>query len=85
MSKVRMLSFEVDIVPLSGRPTTKQVEVPATSTVAEVLKAAGVEDTDKLDILVNGEPAKPDTKVSDGDILRSTERKVRATERVQGS
>ena len=77
MSKPKKFTVEVQIAPLTGRATTKKVDVTASATVKEVLEAAGVTYA-KTKLLVDGTPAGLDTKIT-------SVSKVTVSEQIQGS
>ncbi len=76
--KKKTFEVEVQIVPVSGEPTTKMVEVEASATLAEVMKAAGV-SLDKKNFSIDGKPATAETRVT------SESKIVAVHERPQGS
>ena len=80
----KTIAVTVEIVPTSGDPTTKTVEVaPTGAKVSDVLNAAGISGK-KQDISVNGRPATLDTFVMDGQRMSTKPKrtKVRVAERV---
>jgi hypothetical protein len=78
MAKAKTFEVPVTIVGTSGKPVEKMVKVTARATVGEVLKAAGIESLDKLNLSVDGKPAT-------AEMLVSSKSKVMVTERPQGS
>jgi hypothetical protein len=83
MAKPKTFSVEVTVVPTSGQAVTKTVEVPATATLSEVLKAGNI-DADKKDFTVDGKPATLETKVNSTSSVGVAPR-VKVTERPRGS
>ena len=71
-------TFEVtvQITPVSGKPETKTVTVPASATVLEVAEAAGIakKDLEKRNFFVDGEPATLETRVTSASAVKFTER-----------
>jgi hypothetical protein len=77
MGKPKTFTVEVQITPVTGRSETKKVDVTASTTVKEVLAAAGV-DPAKKKFLVDGAPADLGTKIT-------SVSKVTVSEQPQGS
>lgn len=67
------MKIKVQTVPVSGETSTTEVEVEATVSVEDVLKAAGV-DASKMKITVAGKMASSDDRVSEGDTVTVTEK-----------
>lgn len=85
----RKMDVVVTVVPTSGTSTKTTVKVaPSGVTVAEVAKAAGI-SLEQRDILVNGQPATPETHVGPKDKVEAKDKAPSATmevaERPQGS
>lgn len=77
-----MAVFKVEVVPVSGAKTTKEVEMePTGATVGEVLAKAGV-SPNNMNLSVNGNPATADTHLPKGAKVTAT---IQVTERARGS
>ncbi len=75
MAKIKVA---VEVVPLAGKTTEKNVELEATgATVGEVLKKADINPTN-MTVRVDGKDASPGDHVPNGS-------KIMVTERPQGS
>ena len=89
VSKGGKITVTVTVVPTSGRPVKKTVDVEASgASLREVLMAADV-SPEKRDLYIDGEPATLDTHVVTGQGV-STRKKapppeVRVAERPAGS
>lgn len=70
----------VTIVPVSGKPQTKEIDLPDAS-LGQALASAGIETKDR-DITVNGAPADLDKPLAPGS---KVELKVQVAERPRGS
>jgi len=81
----KAIQVDVTVVPTSGKPSTKSVEVPSTgATLAEVLTAADISPRDK-DLYLDDEPATLATHVKSGQKVKASSHEVRVEERPAGS
>ena len=69
----KTIQVSVDVIPIKGKVQSKTVTVSASTTVEEVLAAAGI-DSEHKDITVDGRPATVSTRVTEGGAVRVTER-----------
>lgn len=77
--------YTVEVVPAEGKPTSKEVEIPATGTsVGEALKAAGISH-ENMQLSINGRPVTLDHHIKPNQRLKAEKRKIVATERTSGS
>lgn len=72
----KTFDIEVQLTPISGRPTTKTVTVPASATLREVAEAAGVAagDVGRRNYYVDDKPATSETRVTSASRIKITER-----------
>lgn len=70
----------VTIVPVSGQPQTREIDLPD-ATLGQALSAAGI-STDRQDITVDGKPADLNAPLAPGSQVQL---KVQITERPSGS